>query len=34
MTWLRLQTNSAPFTVTLTNASDYSQQYFRAVYFP
>ena len=34
MTWLPLQTNSAPFTVTLTNASDYSQQYFRAVYFP
>jgi hypothetical protein len=28
-----LQTNAAPFTFTLTNAADYSRQYFRAVYF-
>jgi hypothetical protein len=33
-TWLPLQTNAAPFMFTLTNAADYSQQYFRAVYFP
>jgi hypothetical protein len=32
--WQPLQTNAAPFTFTLTNAADYSRQYFRAVYFP
>jgi hypothetical protein len=30
-TWLPLQTNAAPFTFVLTNAADYSQQYFRGV---
>jgi hypothetical protein len=33
-TWLPLQTNTAPFTFTLTNAAGHSQQYFRAAYFP
>ncbi len=33
-TWLPLQTNTAPFTFTLTNAADFSQRYFRAAYFP
>jgi hypothetical protein len=33
-TWLPLQTNAAPFTFVLTNAADYSQEYFRAAYFP
>jgi hypothetical protein len=32
--WLPVQTNTAPFTFTLTNAAGYAQQYFRAVYFP
>jgi hypothetical protein len=33
-TWLPLQTNAAPFTFVLTNAANYSQEYFRAAYFP
>jgi hypothetical protein len=32
--WLPVQTNTAPFTFTLTNATGQAQQYFRAVYFP
>ncbi|MGA2177166.1 MAG: immunoglobulin domain-containing protein [Verrucomicrobiota bacterium] len=32
--WLPCQTNLAPFTFTLTNAADYSQQFYRAVYIP
>ncbi len=32
--WQPLQTNTAPFTFTLTNAAGNAQQYFRAVYFP
>jgi hypothetical protein len=32
--WLPVQTNTAPFTFTSTNAFGSSQQYFRAVYFP
>ena len=32
--WLPWQTNTAPFTFTLTNAADYSQEYFRAIYSP
>jgi hypothetical protein len=34
MNWLPVQTNTAPFTFTLTNASGNPQQYFRAVYSP
>jgi hypothetical protein len=34
MNWLPLQTNTAPFVFTLTNAFASSQQYFRAAYFP
>jgi hypothetical protein len=34
MNWLPVQTNTAPFTFTLTNASGNPQQYYRAVYFP
>jgi len=32
--WQPLQTNTAPFTFTLTNAAGNAQQYFRAVHFP
>jgi len=32
--WLPLQTNTAPFVFTLTNALTSSQQYFRAAHFP
>jgi hypothetical protein len=32
--WASVQTNTAPFTFTLTNAAAYSHQFFRAVYFP
>jgi len=32
--WQPVQTNTAPFTFTLTNAAGNAQQYFRAVYFP
>jgi hypothetical protein len=33
-TWLPVGTNTSPFTFVLTNAAGYSQEYFRAVYFP
>ena len=32
--WTAVQTNTAPFTFTLTNALGDSQQYFRAVFSP
>jgi hypothetical protein len=32
--WLRVETNTAPFTFVLTNAAGNSQEYFRAVYVP
>jgi len=32
--WLPVETNTAPFTFTLTNAAGNAQQYFRAVCFP
>jgi hypothetical protein len=32
--WIPLQTNTVPFTFTLTNAAAYSQQFFRAAYSP
>jgi hypothetical protein len=32
--WLPAQTNTAPFTFTLTNPAAYPRQYFRAAHFP
>jgi hypothetical protein len=32
--WAAVQTNTAPFTFTLTNAFSASQRFFRAVFFP
>ena len=32
--WLPLQTNTTPSTITPTNTANFSQVYFRAVYFP